>query len=92
MSEERTDQRPVDSGITSSAGETPPSLETIIDSTVKVLLPQLSSKIEQQVSQAIKSALSATSSSGQCMKGVRNGRGKLQKVGAKRQVGALKAT
>ena len=41
-----------------------PTVETIIDSTIKVLLPQLSDKIEQQVSQAIKAALAAASSSG----------------------------
>ena len=89
MSRKRTEQRPVDSGITSSVGEMPPSLETIIDSTMKVLLPQLSNKIEQQVSQAVKSALSATSSSGQRMRWVHNEMGKQQKVGAKRHVGVL---
>ena len=45
-----------------TSGETPPSVATIVDSTVKVLLPQLSEKIEQQVSQAVKAALASSSS------------------------------
>lgn len=36
----------------------------IVDSTVKILLPQLSEKIEQQVTRAIKAAMEATSMAG----------------------------
>ena len=61
---------PADRGSpSSSSSETPPSVATIVDSTVKVLPPQLTDKIEQQVSQAIKTAFAAISTAGQqgCM-------------------------
>ena len=53
------------SSSSSSSSETPPSVATIVDSTVKVLLPQLTDKIEQQVLQAIKTAFVAISMAGQ---------------------------
>ena len=48
-------------GGSGSSGTTPPSVASIVDSTVRVLLPQLTERIEQQVSQAIKTALAAIS-------------------------------
>ena len=69
MSEEGEKSDNPGGGSTSSAGEiTPVSMAAIVDSTVKVLLPQLSDRIEQQVTQAIKTVLSATSTAGQGMK------------------------
>jgi hypothetical protein len=45
-------------------GSGTPTAEAIVDSTVKILLPQLSEKIEQQVSRAIKAAMETTSMAG----------------------------
>ena len=46
----------------SGSSEERPTVAAIVDSTVKLLLPQLSDKIERQVSQAVKAALEATKS------------------------------
>ena len=48
----------------SGSSEERPTVAAIVDSTVKILLPQLSDKIEQQVSQAVKAALEAMKSAG----------------------------
>ena len=48
----------------SGSSEETPTIAAVVDSTVKILLPQLSDKIEQQVSQAIKAALEATKQAG----------------------------
>ena len=48
----------------SGSSEERPTIAAIVDSTVKILLPQLSDNIEQQVSQAMKAALEATKSAG----------------------------
>ena len=48
----------------SRSSEERPTLAAIVDSTVKLLLPQLSDNIERQVSQAVKAALEVTKSAG----------------------------
>jgi hypothetical protein len=50
-----------DEGKTGGNSSGTPTAAAIMDSTMKILLPQLGEKIEQQVSQAIKAALEATS-------------------------------
>jgi hypothetical protein len=51
-------------GETGDGGGGTPTAEAIMDSTVKILVSQLSEKIEQQVSRAIKAAMEATSMAG----------------------------
>ena len=48
----------------SGSGEERPTVAAVVDSTVKILLPKLSNKIEQQVLEAIKAALEAMKSAG----------------------------
>ena len=78
MSEGNGERRD-NTGGSDSSGTTPPSVASIVDSTVRVLLPQLTEKIKHQVSQAIKTALAAISTAGQTggnvrVKGRRSGR------------------
>ena len=64
MSEGDGERRDITGGLGSS-GTTPPSVASIVDSTIRVLLPQLTERIKHHVSQAIKTALALTSMAGQ---------------------------
>ena len=66
MSEEQRDGgKSTENGGPSSSSETSTAVATIVDSTITVLLPQLTETIEQQVARVVKATLTTSSTAGQ---------------------------